>query len=681
MRRRRGADSLRRIVLAGTMVLAVWPAGARAAEWRLFGVDSLSGHLAWIPEAYQEQAGELSTHQQSLEQQARLRLSSYVLHPRFLSLTADTLFALRSGNTGNAGLRNLDSGVTLDFLREHMLTFGGSGRSRQEEFEQDYQDYARDTVGGAAYACLAGSRLAASVRYEVSDVLASKVGGPESGALTEDKHIQYLSAESSLRLPSVDSLALRYRAVNTEDALGTSDSRYQTAELSGSQSVLNKRGKLTLGLIGWQTMVPTEEQKVTFTGNLQANWTPRFRSTEDFEVTRRLAEGAESTMYRAGVSLNQDLSDRWSVQGNLGATRNLLPSSENYVYRAAGGLGYRGEWRGYKLGAQNMLSVSQAFAGPDREFLVYDEKHSLPTNGYAEVLANPYIDINTIEVTNESGIKNWKPYCYIYQVGTLTYIAWRPTDEQKKNDPNYPQNEAAGQLIDVWVHYHYVLPETNYAELTHQLSFLASRELERGAFVESGLTFNTTVPGTKGPGLEGLDYANARSEVGFQGTLKRPAYELGAGATVGRDRKVLNARASTTLRQWVLSESYRSEFYPDLTGHYFDTKASRLWGVNEKTHLQVEVADQMGLVNGRQTQGLTAGRLRTVYQLSPFMRFELEGRGEYNRVVQNDTKCALDVKYVWQQGQLDLTAGYEFRIRTFDRFTSHRLYATVIRRF
>ncbi|HHW14141.1 MAG TPA: hypothetical protein GXX28_04305, partial [Firmicutes bacterium] len=547
-------------------------------------------------------------------------------------------------------------------------------------FEQDYQDYTRDTVGGAAYVSLAGSRLAASVRYEVSDILASKVGGPDSGTLTEDKYNQYLSAESSLRLPSFDSLVLRYRAVNTEDALGTSDSRYQTAELLGSQSVLRKRGKLTLGLTGWQTTVPTEEQKLTFTGNLQANWTPRFRSTEDFEVTRRLAEGAESTMYRAGVSLNKDLSERWNVQGNLGATRNLLSSGESYVYRAGGGLGYRGEWRGYKLGAQNMLSVSQAFAGPEKEFWVDNEKHSLPTAGFREVLANPYIETNTIKVTDESGTKDWTRYCNIYQVGTLTYIAWEPTEEEQA-EPEYPRAEAAGQLIEVWVDYRYVLPESNYAELSHQLSFLASRELAPGTSFDSGFTVNTTVPGTKGPGLEGLDYANARSEVGLQGTLKGQTYEVGAGATVGQNRKVLSARASATWRQWTFSESYRSEFYSDLTGHYFDTRASRLWGVNEKTHLQVELADQMGLANGRQTQGLTTGRLRAVYRLSPFMRCELEGRSELNRVVQNDTKCAVNTKYVWQQGQLDLTAGYEFRIRTYDRFTSHRLYATVIRRF
>ncbi len=667
----RGAGRWRAIALVGTVSFLLWPTGIQAAEWQLFGLAGLSGSLGLKSDGYTEQREGTTSGAASLEERVRLKLDSYVLHPRFLALSADTLFGLGTSTTGTTSLRNLDTGLAFDFLRGHMLTFGLAGRSRQEEFEQSFADYRRKSAGGSAYVNLQGARLGASVKYEVSATQAHQLEGEVEGDLTEDKLNQYLSAESSLRLASSD-VALRYRTVKTDDGLG-SDSLYHAAEVTGGRRLFGDRGKLNLGLSTWNGVIPAE-RRYTLTESLSTDWSARLHTTQNLELTSRNVGGVESFTYQGGLGATRDLSDRWSVSGNLGAVRNFSAESESWTYRTSGGAAYRGEWHGYQLGAQETLAVSQTYAGPRKEMSVYNEEHSLPKAGFWEALAYYYVDPTSIRIKDKASGVDWTALCQVEQRGLTTWIRWAPPEGQ---DPTPPE----GQFVPVLVDYRYVLPDSDYADLTNSLLLRLGREFAPGEFAESTLNISTAVPGTAGPGLGGLDYAAVRYEVGLQGTLKRKAYEVGAGVTTSRERNTFSLHGSTAVRGWALSESYRAELFPDFVGHYFETKAGRLWGIDEKTFLNLELTDQMSSADGSPEKGVTSARVRTTLLLNPFMRVEVEGRGEVNRLAANDTKLILDTKYVWQQGQLDFLTGYEFKRITYERSTRHRLYATLIRRF
>lgn len=668
------------IALGSALLLAVVRPAGSAAEWRLFGVEGVSGHLALRSDGYVEEASGVRTDRQSLEQQARLRLSSYVLHPRFLYLTADSAVAFRAGTAAEAGWRNLDSGLTVDFLREHPLTFGLGGRTRAEDLERDYKPYERRTTGGEAHASFRSAWVNTTLKCEVSEVKGEEIVGNVRTVL-EDKLSRFLLLDSSFRAPSFDTLSLRYQFVETDERRsGAQDSRYHLADLTGSRSVLADRGRVNAGLTAWRGQTVAEEQRLTLRENWTMDWTPTLHSTQEAEISQRNVGGAEFQTYRAGVGVSRELSRAWSASGNLAATHSLSTDNENWVYRLSGGFAYRGSWRGYRVGAQDTLSLTRTIAGPERSFLVDGERHSLPLNGsvpgFWERLNASNVELSTVRVWKPDRTAEWTRFCEFKREGAFTWLRWVP----QPDDPEYPALDPSAQLLEVVVDYTSILPDTDYAELSNLFSLHLAREFLPGAGIESNLNLNATVPGTAGRGLSGLDLAAARCELGMQGYLRRPAYEVSGGIATSRERNSLFVRGSTKWRDWSLSESYRAEFFPDLVGHTLETRAGRVWGISEKTHVAVELVDQMYSANGELKQGLTSLKARTARLFNPFMRVEVEGRAELNRVVRDSTKLALDAKYVWQQGQLDLVAGYEFRVRTYDRFTSHRLYATVIRR-
>lgn len=650
------------------VLLVMLPLPVAAAEWRLFGVDNLSGYLALKSDGSQERSGDTLTTQQTLDQIARLSLVSYVFHPRFLSLTADTTFALRSSTTADSGLRNLDSGVAVDLLRENMLTVGASARSRVEDLEKDFKDYQRQTVGTAAQVSLRGARLSTTVRYENSEV-------KSEGYFPENTLNRLVFLDTSLRPASSDSLVLRYRNVASDDRLGAQDSRYQTADLAGTHT-LKGQGRINLGLTSWQTDLPTQERYLTVRERWDVNWPSLTRASQELEATRRELSGLVSTNYRTALEATRSFGEAWQVGGSLAASRNTASNGdESAIYRLANTLGYRTDWRGYRLTLGNLLSLSQTLTGPVKTIPVYAERHRLRLDGSAaEELLYPYIKLDTVAIKDpDTPGTVWTDSCEITQVGPYTYVRWKP-------DTSPPAGYEGQALLDVAVDYTYELPATNYAELSDFLNLRASRELAEGVGLESNLQLTATVPGTAGTGLGGLNLSDSRYETGVQGFLKRPEYEAAAGATVGKGRKTVFAQGSTARYGWQFSESYQAEFFPDFIGHCFQTKASHLWGINEKTHVNLEFSDQTYFANGRLNQGVTGAKARTTLLLNPFMRVELEGRGELNRALSDDTKLAVDARYIWQQGQLDLTAGYEFKLRTYDRFTSQRLYVTLIRR-
>jgi hypothetical protein len=667
----RGAGRRRAFFLIGVAALLLRPPGARAAEWQLFGLEGFSGYLGLKSDGYTEQRGEASFGAASLEERVWLKLDSYVFHPRFLALSADTLFGLGTSTTGTASLRSLDSGLAVDFLRGQVLTLGLSGRSREEEFEQSFVDYRRKSAGASAYVNLQGAPVGGSVKYEVSAAQARKLEGGAVGDLAEDKLNQYLSVESSARLASSD-VALRYRTVQTDDALG-SDSLYHATEVTSGHRLFGDRGRLNLGLTAWNGVIP-EEQRLTLAESLVTDWSARLRTTQNLELSRRRVGGVESLTYQGGLGATRDLSAHWSILGNLGAVRNSSAESESWTYRMSGGASYRGEWRGYKVGVQDTLTLSQTYAGPRKEVAVYNEEHFLPKTGFWEPLAYSYADPASVKVKDKATGVDWTAWCQIEQRGLTTWIRWAPPEGQ---DPTPP----ADQLVPVLVDYRYVLPTSEYADLTHSLLLRLSRTSAPGEFVESTLTVRNAVSGTAGPGFSGLDYAAARHEVGLQGTLNRQAYEVAAGVTTSRERNTVAVRGSTVFRGWAFSQSYQAEFFPDFVGQHFETRAARLWGIGEKTFLNLELADQMFSAHGSPEKGVTSARVRTTLLVNPFMRFEVEGRGEVNRLVADDFRLILDAKYVWQQGQLDFLTGYQYRFLTPERLTRHRLYVTLIRRF
>lgn len=641
---------------------------AFAAEWQLFGVESFSGYLALRGETYSEQSGDASTDRHSVEQLARLQLASYLLHPRFLAITTDTSFAYRAGTGIASGLENRDTGVAVDFLRENLLTFGAAARSRVEQLEKDFKDYERQTDGVSARLALRGARLSASLKYEDAQARCEEY-------FPENRRNRLLLFESSLRRTASDALSLRYRAVDSDDRLATNqDSRYQAADLDGSQRLAKDRGTLNYGMSAWQAELPISERRLTVRQSWLMNWTPSFKSSEELEIGRRENAGADATSYRLGLGANRSLGSGWELGGTFGGTRNVASTGEeNTLYRVANTISYAGQRGPYRLGFNNTLGLVRIFSGPERS-IPASERLRLPFDGRRVQLAYPNVQAETVVVKDpDDPTKFWKRGVdwELYQVGAYTFVSWIG---------DKPDDHVGEDYLTVIVEYGYELPTTDYAELGDTLTLRGTRESSPGVGLDSNVTLTATVPGTKGPGLAGLDFAQTRYEAGLQGYLKRPEYEAAAGGTVGSDRQTLFARGSLNRGGWQWSESYRAEFFPSYTGHRLDSRLGRLWGITEKTSLDLELTDQTYFVDGRLNQALTSAKARTVWLFNPFMRVELEGRGEVNRTLPDAQNVALDAKYLWQQGQLDLSAGYEIKVRTYDRFTSHRVYLTVLRR-
>ncbi|MDI6872025.1 MAG: hypothetical protein QME79_11925 [Bacillota bacterium] len=686
MRRAEEACRLLSIVLFGAMVLVGASADSRAAEWRLFGIDGFSGYLGLRSDTLFGETSGVPSDKRSLEQQIRLRLGSYVFHPRFLSLDADTAFALRTSSDGDSGFRNLDSQLVLDLLPRHPLTLGVTVASRVENLERSFVPYQRDVKAGELRLSFNSRLVNSALKYEINE--ATSLGAQLSGGTyvvpPEDKRTEYLSSQTSVRVPSLDRMSLRYDGVRTDDrtAAGTGDSEHHSAQLEVAQSVLNKRGRVNASASVWQKAVPTEEERLTLLQSWTMDWRPGLRSTESIEATRRRENSEEANTYKVDLGLSRELNEWWRVSGNLGGAQYKSASSESSSYRASGSVGYLKQWQGYRLSAVNTLALSEALAGPSKRIKVYDEKISLPLNGtlpgFWQRLANPFIDESTIKVFEDGVLRrDWTKFCEKRKVGAYTEIRWVPDP----TDRDYPSLDPDAQLLPVLVSYDYVLPETDYAELSNNLNLALSREFAPGMGLDSTFSVNTKVPGTAGSGLGGLNFSEAEYELGVQGYLKRPEYEASAGTSGGRDRQRFFLRGSTNRNGWQLSEAYQLERFPDLVGQTFDTRLSHLWGISNKTRLNLELGDQTYVVDGRMERGLSSARVVAAVLFSPFMRIEVETRGEVNRALPNDTRLALDTKYFWQQGQLDLTAGYELRSRTYDRTTTHRLYATIIRRF
>lgn len=659
-------------LLYGMIALAGFSTAAtvRAAEWQLFGIDGLSGYLAWKSENVQERQYDLRDERYSLEQLARFRAGSYIFHPRFLTLNADSTFALRRGSEADSGLRNLDTELAVDFLPQHFLSFGVSGRGKVEDLERDFKDYQRETSGGSAYVSLRGGLLpATSLKVESNET-------KSAGYFPEDRLTRYISAESYLRQASTNRVSVTYRAVEVDDRLGNQDTSYQTADLNGEQAVLGDRGKINFGLTAWDAKQPSPEKRLTIRETWLNDWTATLRTSEDAELTTREYGGTPSTTYKASLDATNALSETWLIGGNLGATRNASPNQEeSAVYRAAGRLGYQSNWREYTVSADSRVSITHSITGVSRRLPVYGEVHDLSLLGGLEPLVFPNVTgpIKVYQPVPPGA--DWTEFCEINVIDGVTNLRWKT---EMRGDPDYPVIPAGNQFLEVAVDYQYELPSSRFSELGGNLGARASRELKPGLGIEGNVSVNSSVPINDETESH---FAETRYEVGTRGYFKRDGNEASVGATVGRDRRTLYARGAAAFHGWTLTESFRSEFYPEIAGVYLESKASRLWGIGEKTHLSVVLSDQTQTTDGRLSQGLTAVKVGGTRLFNPFMRLELEGRAEINRAVADDTRMALDTKYIWQQGLLDLTVGYEFTRRTYDRFTGSRLYGTLIRKF
>jgi hypothetical protein len=88
-----GPGHLGLLLLAWLLTLA---RSAGASEWQAFGVEDFAGYLAFKSESSSEQLRGAASARRTLEEITRLRVTSYVLHPRFLALTADTAFAVNN---------------------------------------------------------------------------------------------------------------------------------------------------------------------------------------------------------------------------------------------------------------------------------------------------------------------------------------------------------------------------------------------------------------------------------------------------------------------------------------------------------------------------------------------------------------------------------------------------------
>lgn len=643
---------------------------AMGADWRLFGVEDFGGYLALKSETYSEQVGDGATTRQTLEELARLRLSSYVFHPRFLSLTADTTLTVKNGVPGDSGLR--DYSLAVDVLRENMLSAGAATRAKVEDLEgKDFDHYERETQGTAAQIALRGAALSATAKVEDSSVKSN--GDLEE--TKENKHNRVLLLDSSFRANEVTSTAFRAQDVTSDDLRTPANSNWhRSLDLVSSRSLSSDRGTLNLTASSWQSEFPqaarpSTEKRLTLREQWLMTWSKTLQSFEEAEYTRRDQDGVGYDNYRALVNATKSLGQAWRVGGQLSSSRNQSTTGEETaIHRLSGTAGYLSQWGAYAVGFNETLGLTETSAGAGRVIRVWDEPHQLPVNGSTQALGYPNVQLSSIVIKDKLTHAVWNDYCTITQSGSLTYIGWK--------DPSVVPPGFEGQTaIDVEVDYVYEPPgggtTTSYQEVSNILQARAARELAAGVNLDASALLNTrTLPQGK---------TDNRYEASLQATVKREEAEGAAGAALATERNTLFARGALTRFGWKFSEAYQAEFFPTSTGHRFETRANRLWGLASKTNISLELSDQTYLFNGQLLQGLVGGRVKATRLFNPFMRVEVEGRAESNRVLPGDLKLSLDAKYLWRQGRLDLTAGYELTKRTYDRFLSHRLYVTLIR--
>ncbi|MGE5623527.1 MAG: hypothetical protein ACM3UP_00720, partial [Methanocella sp.] len=223
-----------------------------AADWRLFGVESYAGYLLLKSENWSEQSGDDSLSRQELEESARLRLSSYVFHPRFLSLTADGTFTLKNGSANDSGLK--DYSLALDILRENMLSGGVASRAKTEDLEDRYfNHYERRTAGNSAQIALRGAALTVTAKLEDYSVKTAEATEETS----EDKHNRLLLVDSSFRPSEATSLTLRTQDVTSDDRRNSGNSsQNRSLDLTTSHTLRADQGTLSLTVSSWEAEFP-----------------------------------------------------------------------------------------------------------------------------------------------------------------------------------------------------------------------------------------------------------------------------------------------------------------------------------------------------------------------------------------------------------------------------------------
>lgn len=658
------------LAVAALLLAASPPLAARAAEWRSFGLDAISGYLALKAENEEERFGERHAGGPGLERLVQLRIGSYVLHPNLLSFTADTAVAWRSGSAATKlGLRNLDSGLQADILRQNPVSARVSLRSKAEDLERDFMDYRKETTTASGEVVVRRPRFNATLKCETT-------GATCAERFPEDRWSRVLTLEGGARPAPADTVEFRLRSVEVDDRLSAEDSFHRILDLSGRRSLRQDQGSLRLGLAGAQVLIPTEESWFTLQESWTMNWSPALRATEEFEITRRMKEGRDLASYRAGLDLTGAPGERWRLGGNLSALRYEFSTGEkSAVYRLGGTVGHQASWNSYQFSLHNHLSASRTLSDPNRSIPTFGEPHRLRLDTYAyERLLYPNVREGSIVVRDPDapGVV-WTDSCDLLTVDGYTHLRWRPGAAP-------PEGHEGQDYLDVVVDYVYTPPSADYGELRDDLSLRLSRGLGEGAGLASSLQISAVRPGWTGENALPRTPAGDRYEGRIEGFVHRPGYDLAGGATADQTKQTLFLRGSLGHDRWQLSELYQAEFFPGLIGRRYITRLYRAWGTGA-ARVNVELLDQAYLAGDRLEEGVTSASLRTTLQLGPFTRFELEGRGERERTEAHDSRLALKAEYTWRQGQLDFVLGYDVKQRTRDRYASQRSYVTVMRRF
>lgn len=632
---------------------------AFGAQMQLFGLSNVNGLLTFGYENFTQNYPNSSQVSSQLTQTYRLQMDTFVLHPKFLTVSLDGDFGL-ARRDGETDFDNRSYGTNFRFLRDFFITAGAGYQIGRDTVAVPYgPSYTRNREEQSADISLRLRHFPTSFTYKNIN-LDSTAQGHET-----DSTEQRLGLTTNYWFGQNwrGSVRLNSTAKTDRLAVETPKTQYNNLSLSNSWSAQDKRLSVYSGLQYYNKQLPESADNLNLSNRVTYRNDAGLSSSLNLSLLKNsrneLQEDRIGGQWNLKYPFTQYLTGQ--IDGGINKLQYQRPNKSDYVqdrYDLTGQLEYRVRTDGLTYYAQGSAGYLQRDVEGFGEISTV-ERVQLAEDGIIE-LKYPHVNGSSIVVTDTEELQYEVEILWVDADGFMT-IKVIGEDLQNK---------------EVEIRYSYTPPQDG-KDLTGRIRAGIDKNVAENIMVSSYVA---------GDGKKSLLDPNADLTL---------SHELYVGAKADYQQFQLNGGFKSTATQNTLTGEVRyDQDSLSLTGRYANeylgTDASRHnLSLNGRYYIYIPIGVRLTLQatekriyrNGELIDGDFNFSSNMRYPLRRYMWLKDDLKFTVSHLYDNSLRWSNLLGFEWRQGLFSLETGYELVGNQLTGYDSSKITAKLSRRF